>query len=148
MLRTSIHEQMIQALKDRDQVRLEVLRYILSSIKYEEIEKKVELKDEEVISLLQKELKKRKEAIEVMKKSAKNDVLEKEEKQIQIIQSYLPEMSSDSDIEKVIDEILIENPNPQSPGPIIGKVMAKLKGKADGGKVASLVARKLQQATP
>lgn len=136
---------MVQALKEKDQTKLEVLRFLLSEIKYAEIEKKADLTDEEVIKLLQKEVKKRQEALDLIKKSNRQDIISKEEKQIEIIKSYLPEMISDQELEKVVDEMLSQNPTATNPGPIIGQIMSKLKGKVDGGKIASLVTQKLQK---
>ncbi len=145
MLKNKLQKDMVQALKEKDQTKLEVLRFLLSEIKYAEIEKKADLTDEEVIKLLQKEVKKRQEALDLIKKSNRQDIISKEEKQIEIIKSYLPEMISDQELEKVVDEMLSQNPTATNPGPIIGQIMSKLKGKVDGGKIASLVTQKLQK---
>ena len=145
MNKDTLKKDMIQALKDKDKVRLEVLRFLISLINYEEIEKKNNLTAEEVIRVLQKELKQREEALKIMEKSGKTQILEKEQKQIEIIKTYLPERISDTELEKIVDEVLNQNPNLQNPGPIIGQVMSKLKGKADGSRVAALVSQKFQR---
>lgn len=145
MLKSKIQEEMIKAVKSKDQTKLDALRFLLSEIKYAEIEKKGDFTDEETIKLLQKEVKKRQNALNLIKKSQRTDIIAKEEKQIEIIKSYLPEMISEEELEKVVDEIINQTPNSSNPGPIIGQVMARLKGKVEGSKVASLVTQKLQK---
>ena len=145
MLKDNLQTDMITALKAKDSVRLDVLRFVISTIKYAEIEKKTELTDEEVTKLLQKEVKKREEALEMMKKSGRTELIDKEEKQLEILRSYLPKQMSDVDLEKIIDQVLAKNPEAQNPGPLIGQVMAQVKGQADGRRVASILTQKLQK---
>ena len=90
MIKNDIEQSIIKALKERNTSELKVLRFVLSEIKYAEINQQKDLFDEEVSSILQKELKKRKEAIELFKKVDKNDLVKDEEKQLTVIQRYLP----------------------------------------------------------
>ncbi|MBI4067738.1 GatB/YqeY domain-containing protein [Candidatus Gottesmanbacteria bacterium] len=145
MIKENIQSQIVDALKAHDKLRLDVLRFILSNIKYAEIEKKKDLTDEEIISLLQKEVKKRQEAIEMFKKGGRTEGIEQEENQINTIKSYLPAQLPMEDLEKIVNEKIKNTPNPQM-GQVIGAVMAQVKGKVDGSTVASLVKEKLAKA--
>lgn len=138
---------MNEALKAGRKTELKVLRFTLSQIKYEEIDKHKDLEDREVIDLLRKELKKRKEAIELFKKGQRNDLVEDEEQQLKIIQKYLPQELPENDLLKIIDDVINDAADVSNPGRIIGAVIAKVKGQADGSAVARLVKEKLQKQT-
>lgn len=143
MLKQTIQSQTNDALKAADKSKLNVLRFVLSLINYAEIDKKTELTDDEIVSLLQKEVKKRLDAIEMFKKGGRIEGIAEEEKQIAVIKTFLPAQISSEELEKIVNETIISaGPNPQI-GKVIGAVMAKVKGKADGGMVASLVKQKL-----
>ncbi len=143
MLRDDIQKTVNKHLKAGNLMEVKVLRFILSEIKYAEINKKSDLTDVEIIKLLQKEVKKRKEAIEMFKKGGRNDLVSDEEMQLIIINSYIPEQKSSEDLEKIIDEVITLSSDKSNVGRIIGMVMAKTKGEADGAFVASIVKKKL-----
>ncbi|OGG13647.1 glutamyl-tRNA amidotransferase [Candidatus Gottesmanbacteria bacterium RIFCSPHIGHO2_01_FULL_39_10] len=143
MIKQKIQDQIVVALKAGDKVRLDVLRFILSSIKYAEIEKQKELTDDEIVSLLSKEVKKRKEAIEMFKKGGRTEGIEKEEKQIVVINEFLPEKISQEELEKIISEVISSSGADPQMGKVIGTVMGKIKGQADGSEVARIVKEKL-----
>lgn len=142
MLLEQIRKNLEEATRKQDPLVLKTLRFILSEIHYAEIDKQKELSDDEVIIVLQKEVKKRKEAIELMKKAGRQELVTEENKKLAVIQKYLPEELSEADLEKIISETLKSMTNPQL-GAAIGAVMQKVKGKADGKKVADLVKAKL-----
>lgn len=145
MIKEDIKKAMYQALKEKKVTDLKVLRFVLSQIQYEEINKQKEITDEETISLLRKEVKKRREAIELFKKGNRQDLVTDEENQIAVIGQYLPQQLSDKDIEKAVDEVLkTSDKSMANMGKIIGAVMQKVKGQADGSVVASIVRKKLQ----
>lgn len=124
-------------------MEVRVLRFLLSEIQYAEIAKQSDLTDEETVALLAKELKKRKEAIEMFKKANRDDLVADEEKQLTVIQKYLPQQLTESELEKAVDEVLSSLPDKSNMGKIIGLVMAKVKGQADGKMVAELVKKKI-----
>lgn len=151
MIKQKITAEIPLALKANDKTRLDALRFILSLINYAEIEKPFnsangknnELTDDEIITLLQKEVKKRQEGVEMFKKAGRADQVKKEESQITIIKSFLPAQMNEEELNTIVDETLKSiGPNPQM-GQVIGQVMSKVKGKADGSAVASLVRKKL-----
>lgn len=143
MIKNEIQLAINNALKAGNKVELDALRFVISQIKYEEIAKQKELTDEEVVTLMQKEVKKRKEAVEMFRKGDRTDLVENEEAQIKAIQKFLPQQLSMEELNKIVDEILISVAGDKNMGKIIGLVMAKTKGKTDGSTVSNLVRQKL-----
>lgn len=90
MIKNDIQMAINNALKAGNKAELEALRFIMSQIKYEEIAKQKELTDEEVIALMQREIKKRKEAVEMFKKGNRDDLVKNEEAQIAAVRKFLP----------------------------------------------------------
>lgn len=140
MLKAKIMDQMKEAMRARAQLRLDTLRYMLSEIKNAEIDAKVELDDNAVVAVLQKEVKKRKDGIEQMD-AAGRDASEEKEK-LAIIREFLPEEMSREAIEKIVDEVMAESSD-RDFGKIMGMVMGKTKGQADGKLVGEVVRAKL-----
>ncbi|MCJ7739799.1 GatB/YqeY domain-containing protein [Candidatus Microgenomates bacterium] len=143
MLRDDIQKSVNENLKAGKALEVKVLRFLLSEIQYAEIAKQSDLTDEETVALLAKELRKRKEAIEMFKKANRDDLVADEEKQLTVIQKYLPQQLTESELEKAVDEVLSSLPDKSNMGKIIGLVMAKVKGQADGKMVAELVKKKI-----
>ena len=146
MIKNDIEQSIIKALKERNTSELKVLRFVLSEIKYAEINQQKDLFDEEVSSILQKELKKRKEAIELFKKVDKNDLVKDEEKQLTVIQRYLPAQMAEEELNQIIDQTLSGLTDTSNAGKIIGLVVSQTKGRADGSLVATLIKQKLSSA--
>lgn len=143
MIKNDIQREILTSLKEKRVTELKVLRFILSEIKYAEINKQKDLPDEEITSLLQKEVKKRKEAIEMFKKGGRTDIVADEVKQIAIIEAYLPKQMSNEELNKIIGETLAGLEDKSNIGKVIGAVIPKVKGRADGARVVNLVKRKL-----
>ncbi len=144
MIKQKIQEEIITALKSQDKLRLDVLRFILSLIKYAEIEKQKDLQDTEIIPLLQKEVKKRKEAIEIFKKGGRTEGVENEEKQIAVIGEFMPERLSPDELDKIVSQVITTSGSSSQMRQIIGEVMTKVKGHEKGEVVAKIVEEKLQ----
>jgi uncharacterized protein YqeY len=132
---------MKEAMKAREAVKLEALRYVWSRIKELEIDKKSDLNQEEVVAVLVKEVKNRKEAIEQFRGAKRDDLVSQEEEKLVFLTELLPEMMSKEEVEKVVDEI-IAGGNTDF-GAVMGQVMAKIKGKAEGKLISELVREKL-----
>ena len=134
------------AMKAGDKPRVEVLRFVLAGLQSAQKEKNakepgVALTDDEVIALLQKESKRRKDSIELFKQGNREDLVEKENIDLAIIGEYLPEALSEAEIAKVIDEVRAQG---ASDFPTIMKeAMKVLKGKADGKVVGEIIKKKL-----
>jgi uncharacterized protein len=145
MLRDNIQNQVVLSLKSGDRISLKVLRFVLSEIKYAEIAKKADLTDDEIIILIRKEIKKRKDAIELFKKAKRDDLVDDEEKQLVILEKYMPKSISKEELIIIVDGTLNNLTDSSNVGKIIGMVMGKVKGQADGGEVAKIVKERLSK---
>ena len=143
MLRNNISSQIKEAMKAQEKERLEALRYLWSLIQNAEIDEKGELGDDKVIKIVQTEVKKRKEAVEQMRKGGRDELVKTEEAKIKVLEAFLPEQMGEEEIEKIVDEVMSRGE--KDFGKIMGQVMAKLKGKADGKMVGEIVKKKLSR---
>ncbi len=148
-LKETIISDFKQAFKDKDLIKKSVLSMLQSEIKNREIDLKVReegLGDEEVIALIKKALKQRKDAANQFKEGGREELAEQELSEATILEKYLPEQMSDEQIEqevkKIIEELGVTDKSEM--GKAMGVVMGKLNGKADGGKVKETVERMLQ----
>ena len=133
------------SMKNQDKEKLSVLRMVKGAIQLEEINKKKELDDNEVIAVISKQIKTRRESIAEFKKGNREDLVEQTEKEIEILNEYMPEQLSEEEITKVIDEAISEV-NPQGPsdmGKIMKTITPKLMGKADMSMVSKIVKEKV-----
>jgi uncharacterized protein YqeY len=142
MLKEKIDNDIKKAQKEKNELELLVLRGVASEIHNKEIEKRGDkLVEEDVLSVLMSEAKKRKEAIVEFKKGERNDLAEKEEKELEILKKYLPEQMGEDQIteeaKKTIEEVGAVGP--QDNGKVMSALMPKLKGKAEGGVVSKIV---------
>jgi len=143
---TKIHEDYDQALRARQMPLVETLRLVLSAIKNREIEKRgktgtSELSEEEVIEVVTREVKKRKEAIELYTKGGRQDLVDKEQAELKIIEIYLPPLMSEDDIRDIVKNKLVDLGNPPASdfGKTMGVIMKDLKGKADAQLVTKVI---------
>jgi hypothetical protein len=145
MIADTISQQIADALKAHDELRLSTLRMLSSALNYEKIAKQHELSSDEEIVVVQKEAKKRKDAIEAYEKASAQDRADREKEELKILEEYLPEQLDKSDLEAIVDETIAEQNASQisDMGKVIGAVMGKVKGKADGKDVSEIVKVKL-----
>ena len=138
-------EDMKTGMKSGDKLAVETLRMLRSQIKNASIAKGEDLSEDDVIGVLSKEAKKRKESLELFKEGGREDLVEKEQTELDLISSYLPEALSDDEllgiVQKAIDESGAEGLRDM--GKVMGLVMPKVKGRADGKMVQELVKKKL-----
>ncbi|MCD6194918.1 GatB/YqeY domain-containing protein [bacterium] len=143
-MKEKIQEALKKALKSKDQIAVLTLRQTLSALKNAEIDKGGELDDTEIGEIILKEIKKRKESIELYKKGKRPELAEKEEKEISILNQFLPEKMSVEKIAEIVEKTIQElNAQASDFGKVMSKVMPQLKGKADGSEVAAIVKQKL-----
>ncbi len=143
MLRDQIYEDVKKAMKVRDAEKLDVIRFVWSEIKRIEIDAKHELTDEEVIDLLRKEIKRRKEAIAQIKSGGRDELAAHEQKQLDYIEAYVPQLMGEDEIAMEVDAVIAGGE--REFGTVMGLVMGKLKGKADGKMVQEVVKKKIVQ---
>ena len=144
-MRERILNDLKEAMKSQDKKTLAVIRMVKGAMQMEELNKKAELTDDEVISLLAKQIKTRKESIVEFEKGNRQDLIDATNEEIEILNKYMPEQLSDEEVNKIIDEIFTEV-KPESMrdmGKIMGQANAKLKGRADMGNVSSIIKNKL-----
>lgn len=144
-MRDKIINDIMSAMKSKDKDKLSVLRMVKGAIQLEEINKKKNLDDNEVIAVISKQIKTRKESIVEFTKGNRQDLIVQTEQEIAILQEYMPEQLSDTEILAIIDEA-IEKINPQAMsdmGKIMKEINPKLIGKADMSLVSQLVKEKL-----
>lgn len=147
-LLNQINDNLKSALKSFDQTQVDALRLLLSEVRNKAIDKKAkvgqeELTDEEIIGLIKKETKKRKEAIDFYNKGGRAELVLKETNELKILEKYLPEEASEAEIETVVKKV-VEDLQPKSEkdfGKIIGESVKRLKDRADGLIVSRIVKR-------
>ncbi|MFI3307606.1 MAG: GatB/YqeY domain-containing protein [Mycoplasmatota bacterium] len=144
-MRDKILEDLKNAMKAQEKKKLSVIRMVKGAIQMEELNTKRPLTDEEVISIIAKQIKTRKESIVEFEKGSRNDLIESTTEEIEILNTYLPEQLSE---EKVLEEIqkAFDLLNPQTMkdmGKVIGHLSPILKGKTDMGYVSKIVKEKL-----
>lgn len=137
------------AIRGRDEVTSSTIRMLLTAITNEEVagKEKRELKDEEIITVLSREAKKRREAAEAFEAAGRADKAAMEKSEGEVIAKYLPEQLSDADLQKMIDEAIAATgaAGPADMGKVMGALKAKVAGKADGALVSSLVKEALNK---
>lgn len=141
-----VNSDLVTAMKEQDKFTLSVLRMLKSALKNEEINKKSSLTDEEVLAVIKKQVKTRKDSKEEYLTYNRTDLADNLEKEIEILNKYLPEELSDEELEKIIDETIKElNPDGmKGMGLVIKTVGSKCGAAADMKKVSSMVREKLQ----
>lgn len=144
-MREKILEDLKLAMKAQDKEKLSVIRMLKGAMQMEELNKKHELTDDEVIAIISKQIKSRKEAIIEFEKANRTDLVDQNKSEIEILNTYMPEQMSDEEINKVIDEAFSKiNPiSERDMGKIIGSISPILRGKADMGNVSKIVKEKL-----
>ncbi len=141
-LQQDIDNNLVQALKEKNTVKVSTLRMLKSALQNQAIAlKQTELDDQLVITTLRKELKKRQDAITAYKSADRQELLDKEQQEADILSAYLPAMMSEGDVAKIIDEIIANGNN--NFGQVMKEVMTKTKGQADGQTVQALVKERL-----
>ena len=138
-------EEMKQAMKSNDKLRLSTIRMIRSSMKNKEIELRKKLEDEDIVKVIQVMVRKGEESVEQFQIGKRVDLVEKETKEIEILKSFLPQPLSQEEILKIIDQSIQETQasSLKDIGKVMKSVMPKIGGKADGKLVNQLVKERL-----
>ncbi len=141
-----IKSDIVNAMKEKDTLKLQTLRGIKGDADMEHINKKVEINDELMINVLSRGIKTRKESITEFEKGGRDDLITKTQQEIDLLQSYLPEQLSGDELNKIIDEVFKKvNPTSEKEMGLIMKELTPLaKGKADMKEVSNLIKDKLK----
>ena len=153
-----LNDDLKQSLRDRNEIKTSTLRLLISNIKYAELRKqdaeftknpnltdidikKVTLSDPDILGIIAKEIKQREESIEAFKKGSRQDLVEKESAEMAVLKSYLPQQMTRDEIVAEARQLIAEvgARGPSDKGKVMGKLIAKLKGKADGREINEAV---------
>lgn len=146
MLYQKIKDDLNKATINKDQLLVDVLRLMISEIRYEEIRLRgqgKELTDENIIGVLTKESKKRKESIEMFESAGRDDLVNREKSELELIQTYLPAQLSQDQIKQTIQQVIKKQGDQANFGSVMKETMSELKGQADGKIVSELVKQSL-----
>ena len=139
-----LSKDMVEAMKNKDSFSLGVIRMAKGAIQLEAINKKKELTDEEVVSVIAKQIKMRNDSIAEFTKANRTDLVEQNKKEIEVLNKYMPEQLSLEEVNRIIEEAFTKlNPTNKDMGLIMKEVSPKLKGKADMSKVNAIIKDKL-----
>lgn len=140
-----VKSDLLASMKEQDKFKLGVLRMLKSALQMEQINIGHDLTDEETLTVIRREVKKRNSSIQEYEKFGKIDTVQDLKHEVEILESYLPTMLNDEEVEKIIDEVIetFENPDIKSMGKIISLVKEKTNGNADMSKVSALVKERL-----
>lgn len=145
MLQEQIKKDLDKALLAKEELLVSTLRLLLAEIRNYWIEKQKDLTDEDVIAVIRRQIKQRKDSIEAYQKGGRKDLAEKETKEMGILGKYLPQQMAVNELEKIVKETIEEvgAAGPKDFGKVMGAVMGKVKGAAEGAMVAEAVKRLL-----
>jgi len=140
-----IREDMKLAMKAREKEKLKVIRLILAAIKQREVDERIELDDTQVLQLLDKMIKQRRDSIEAFDKAGRDDLSIIEQQETLVIQDYLPQQLSESEVEALIDQAISESAaqGMKDMGKVMGILRPQLQGRADVGAASGKIKAKL-----
>ena len=142
MLKKQLQDDMIAAMKAHEEIKVSALRLLKAAIlKFETAGERKEATDSDVLSILGKEVKQRRDSIVEFKKGNRPDLAEKEQKELEVLQAYLPAQMSEEELKKLIAETIatVGAHSLAEAGKVMGALMPKIKGKADGGMANRMV---------
>ena len=148
MTKQKLQEELKQSMLAKDELKTSVLRMLLSAINYYEINKGgagYEANEEDVLSVIQNQAKQRRDSIEQFKNAQRPELADKEQKELELLQVYLPEQMGEEEVKKLVNEAIAQTgaSSMQDIGKVMGALMPKVKGKADGNLVSKLVKESL-----
>ena len=150
MTKQQLQEELKQSMLAKDTDRTSVLRLVLSAVNYYEIQKGgagYDATEEDVMAVFQKEVKQRRDSIEQFKAADRQELADKETKELEMLQKFLPEEMSEDEIRTLVQEAVVQTgaSSIQDMGKVMGALMPKTKGKADGSIVSRLVKEALSE---
>ncbi len=140
-LKQRINDDVKSAMRGKDKARLVVLRMILAAVKQKEVDERIELDDEQILAVLDKMAKQHRDSIEQFQQGGRDGLVKKENFELEIVQTYLPNQLSDDEINQLIKDAMAETgaSSMQDMGKVMGTLKPKLQGRADMGKVSGLI---------
>jgi uncharacterized protein YqeY len=144
-LKERITEDMKTAMRAKDGARLGAIRFLQAAIKQKEVDERIEADDAAVLAIIEKLIKQRKDSIQQFRQAARSDLVEKEQAELALLQSYLPQQMSDAELEQAIAAAVAESgaSGPQGMGKVMAVLKPRITGRADVGKASALVKKRL-----
>lgn len=144
-IKSQISDDVKAAMRSKDKERLAALRLIQAAFKQKEVDERIELSDEQTIVILDKMAKQHRDSIDQFQQADRNDLVEKEQFELNIIESYLPAQLSETEINSLIDEAISSTgaESIKDMGKVMGILKGKLQGRADMGQVSALIKSRL-----
>ncbi|MEM0953688.1 MAG: GatB/YqeY domain-containing protein [Pseudomonadota bacterium] len=145
-IKDDIQAAMKAAMRAKEKARLQTIRLIQSEFKRVEVDERIELDDNRVLTILDKMLKQRRDSAQQYSDAGRDELAQQEQFEISVIQEFLPEQLSEEEIATLIDAAIadVDGSGMQAMGPVMGKLKPQLQGKADMGAVSALIKARLQ----
>lgn len=140
-LRDTLMQDMKDAMRAHDSMKLGTIRFLLAQIKNTEIDSGPQT-DAQIVDIVRKQVKQMKEAISEYEKGGRNDLVAEEQQKITVLEAYMPAMMSTEELTAIVEKVIAANPGAQM-GQVIGAVKQETQGKADGAEIAAVVKAKL-----
>jgi uncharacterized protein YqeY len=146
-LKQQITEDMKTAMRAKETARLGAIRLLLSAMKQREVDERIELTDADIVAIIEKMLKQRRDSISQYEAANRQDLADVEKFEVTVLQTYMPQQLSEADIISAIAEIISSTgaTGPQDMGKVMGAIKPKLAGRADMGKVSGLIKAQLSK---
>ncbi|MDA9913500.1 GatB/YqeY domain-containing protein [Methylophilaceae bacterium] len=144
-IRQTISDDMKTFMRAKDSARLGAIRLLQAAIKQKEVDERIELNNDQIFSVIQKMLKQRKDSIEAYQKASRQDLIDQEQLEIEVLSKYMPEPLSEEEINQYIEEAIATTgaSDMKDMGKVVGILKSKVAGRADMAEVSKLVRQKL-----
>ena len=145
-MKTRLNDDMKQAMREKNVLKRDVIRYLRSEVRNQEIRDQKELDDAGVIQVLSRQAQQRRDSIEVYRDADRQDLVEKEESELSVILSYLPQQMTTEEITDLVQQVVAEvgASGPADMGKVMGAIMPQVRGKAEGREVNAIVQQTLR----
>ncbi len=145
-MKSRLNDDLKQAMRDKDTLRRDVIRYLRSEVRNQEIRDQKELDDAGVIQVLSRQAQQRRDSVEVYKDADRQDLADKEESELSVILSYLPQQMTRDEIVELVNRVVGEvgASGPADMGKVMGSIMPQVRGKAEGREVNAIVQETLR----
>ncbi len=144
-LKHQITEDMKAAMRAKDAARLSAIRMLLAAIKQREVDERIEMDDEQVLSVIEKMLKQRRDSIAQYGAAGRQDLVDVEQFEVSVLQAYLPQPLTDAEVNELLERVILETgaAGMKDMGKVMAIVKPQITGRADAGKVSALVKSRL-----
>ena len=145
-MKSRLEDDLRQAMRDRDTLRRDVIRYMRSEIRNQEIRVQDDLDDQGVVQVLSRQAQQRRDSIEAFSEANRNDLVEKEQAELAIIMEYLPQQMSREEITELVRQVVTEvgAEGPGDMGKVMSRIMPQVRGRAEGREVNAIVMETLR----